>query len=622
MIITGRSGICPIFYYDYEKKNLMKFPFKTIGFVLMSFVMLPKPSYAEQENPSAVKAICQAVLSVPANYSQLQVFAQAGNDLHCNCLVRQHTQYIAMDKTIVNFYDPSVPEYRLERKSGRNAFVETVEVTPLYIALSREDYGLLRLLIKNGVNLNKRFNNGLLPIEYAFHENRTQMVHFLLNHGANIGDMEIGCPHNLELTKALIQLGVNPMTIDLNCTSGNDEYFKAALALLPNLAYRTLTQQDLTKLFQNPRLLKTMVDKGLDVNQTIKVFDKKGNRVEQSFLVQAIQRQNEYAIDLLIQHGAKLNQTDDKGWTPLFYAIKTNRLQIVRKLIQKGASVTWISHNQKDTPLNIAVQLGHKAIVQELLQAGAKPFLRVLEKQDLPLVRGFNNNDKPIIELLLKYTTSKEWDLGYYFEPETILYQINRLKYALSLGMRANDELLRVAIVNERSEAVNLILKYKANWTTNAQKDEAAVYEAFEKGNIAIATELIKSGIDVNATVKDKKPLLIQAIEQNSLILVSQLLNNGVNINTVNANGQSALHLAIQQNNYQIIKLLVDRNAGINCEDILLATEQQNVSVLKLLKAKLGKLDCKIDGKSLRYHTRDLELSYEVKSMIKGNRFF
>ena len=589
--------------------------------MLISFAILPKLTQAEQDN-SATKAICQAVLSVPANYTQLQTFAQEGNDLHCNCLVRQHTHFVAMDKTIVNFYDPSVPEYILEINSNRNSFVETVEVTPLYIALSREDYGLLRLLVQNGVNLNKRFENGLLPIEFAFHENRTKMVYFLLNHGANIGNMELGCPHNLELTKTLIQLGANPMSIDLNCNSGDDEKFKETLKLLPNLVYRTLTQQELTKLFQNPRLLETMIQKGLDVNQTINVFDEKGNRIKNTFLVQAIENQDENAIDLLLKHGAEVNITNHKGWTPIFYAIRTNQLSLVRKLIAKGAAVTWISKNKKDTPLNLAAQLGLKTIVKELLESGAKPYLQLLEKEDLPLVRAFNNNDKPIIELLLKYTPNKEWDLAYYFESETILYQTNRLKYALSLRMRASDELLRIAVVNNCSEAVSLILKHKSNWTTNDKNDGAALYEAFEKGNIAIATELIKSGIDVNTEMNGKNPLLIQAIEKNSLILVVQLLNNGVNLNSIDKNGQSALHLAIQNNHYDIIKLLVDRNAGINCDDILLTVEQQNVSVLKLLKAKLGKLDCKIDGKSLRYHTRNMELSYETKSLIKGNRLF
>ncbi|MFK7946074.1 MAG: ankyrin repeat domain-containing protein [Saprospiraceae bacterium] len=600
----------------------MKFPFKAICFGLISCMVLPKLTHATQNNTVATKAICQAILSVPANYAQLRAFAQEGYDLHCNCLVRQHTQFVAMNKTIVNFYDPTVSEYILSINSEKNAYIETIEVTPLYVALSREDYGLLRFLIQNGVNLNKRFSNNLLPIEYVFHENRIKMVRFLLNHGANIGDMEIGCPHNLELTKTLIQSGANPMSIDLNCTTGNDEKYKAAIELLPNLAARTLTQDELNKLFQNPRLLETMIEKGLDVNQTVNVFDKDGNKIEHSLLVQAIQNQNENVIDLLLKHGANVNATNHKGWTPIFHAIKTNRLSVVKKLINNGAIVTWISDSQNDIPLNLAVQLGYKTIVNELLIAGAKPYLKLLRKEDLPLVRAFNNNDKSIIELLLKYTTSKEWNLIYYFAPETIIYQTNKLKYALSIGMRADDELLQIAIVENQSVAASLILKHKANWETNNTKDETALYTAFDKGNIAIASELIKSGIDVNATIEGKNPLLIQAIEQNSFILVSRLLSNNATLNILDMNGQSALHIAIQKNNYDIIKLLIDSNIDIDCDDVLLATKQQNVSVLKLLKEKLGKLDCKIDGKSLRYHTREIELSYEVKILVKGNRFF
>lgn len=584
-------------------------------------MILPKLLQAKQ-NHSATEAICKAVLSVPANYTQLQSLARKGNDLQCNCLVRQQTQYIAMDKTIVSFYDTSVPEYMLEQQADENTFIETVEVTPLYIALSREDEGLLRMLIHQGVNINKRLINGLLPIEYAYQENRTKMVYFLLNHGVHIGEMKLGCPHNLQLSKALIQLGANPMSLDLSCIAGDTEQFKSALTLIPSYKYRTFTQRELLQLFQNPPLFAALIQNGFDINEAIKVYNNKGQAMEKSLFIQAIESKSESAIDILLQNNIHLNVPNSKGWTPIFYAIKTQRLSIVKKLIEQGASVSWISHNQNDTPLNLAVQLGLQSIVKELLEAGAKPYLSILKKYDLPLVRAFNNNDKAMIELLLQYTPSKEWDLSYYFEPETILYQVKRLKYALFIGMRTGEDFLQIAIAENRTEVVALILEYKNNWNSNNQQDEAALYKAIEKGNVAIATELIKSGINVNANIKGKNPLLIQAIEQNSIILVVQLLNNGANLNTMNMNGQSALNVAIQQNNYKIIKLLIDRNISIKCEDVLVAVQQQNVPILQLLKAKLGKLECRIDGRSIRYHTRDMNLSFEVENLLKGTRMF
>lgn len=602
----------------------MKIPFKTVCFVIFLYGSSLGSMQAEQLN-QATKAICQAVISIPANYTQLQVFADDGTDLNCNCLVRQRIQFVAMDKTITSFYDPMISEYTLQNNfNTNNSYVETIEATPLYIALSREDYGLLRLLVRNGVDLNRPFDNGLRPLELVLQENKQAMVRFLLNHGAEPSYVNIGCPHSLELTRSMIQLGANPMTIDLECTSGDEDKFQSVLAMIPNFANMRLTQQDVTKLFEHPNLFETMLSRGLNVNKSFITYDHQGNKTEKTMLIQAIEAQNESAFNLLLNHGAFVNTNTKKGWTPIFYAIKTRSLTYVKKLIQKGASVTWISHENQETPLGLSVDLGLKDIIKELLESGAKPYLKLLDKEKLPLVKAFQKQDKEVIELLLQYTYMEEFDLDYYFENSQLLNNPETLDYALSIGMKSNDEILRIAILENKSEVVGIILKNNPKWNTDlaTQTKLPPIYEAFENKHIVIAIQLIENGANVDTTYEGKNPLLIQAIHQNSFILVLQLLNHGANPNSVDLDGVSALQNAIEVGNYDMLKLLIDRNIGINCEDILSAIEHNNTSVLKLMLEEVGKFDCKIDGKSLKYHTKNLELSYEIKDMIKGSRWF
>ncbi len=588
------------------------------NFLMLSLLCLQGASLYAARSESVAAAICQAAISVPANYSQLQLFAKEGNDLHCNCLVRQRTEFLSMNKTIVSFYDPTISEAVLQNNFNTNSFVETIYATPLYIALSREDYGLLRVLMENKIDLNRRFDDGMLPLEYAMHSNRPKMVNFLLQHGAEPTYVTIGCPYNLDITKKLILLGANATTIDVECLANNPTELKKVLDLIPDFSTKKLNQNELHQLFQMPDLLEIMLNRGLDVNQSVEIYDAKGQRFEKSFLVQAIEKRNEQVLDLLLKHGAAVNKHNSKGWTPIFYAIKANSANYLKKLIEKGASVNEISTNKRETPLGLTIDLGFGELLKILLETGAKPYLDALEKADLPLVKALQKKDKTMIEWLLQYTEDTHLAIHNYYENKDLLAAPQLLDFALSVGLKPNNEILKMAILENNSQVVSIILDNNPNWNTDAiNVDLPPIYQAFQQENTVIATQLIKSGADVNMQISGENPLIIQAIEQNSLVLVFQLLRNKANPNVVDKSGTTALQIAIKTENIDIVKLLIDANADVTCYDMLLAFEYDNLKIIKLIHQKMGNFDCKIDGKSLRYHTRSMKLSLEVEKLLK-----
>lgn len=75
-------------------------------------------------------------------------------------------------------------------------------------------------------------------------------------------------------------------------------------------------------------------------------------------------------VDILINFGISVNDIDDRGWTPLFYAISKRNIKLVSHLIKKEANV---NHKNKAelTPLYISISHKDKDIVNLLVSNGA-----------------------------------------------------------------------------------------------------------------------------------------------------------------------------------------------------------------------------------------------------------
>ncbi|MEE4143199.1 MAG: ankyrin repeat domain-containing protein, partial [Halieaceae bacterium] len=72
-----------------------------------------------------------------------------------------------------------------------------------------------------------------------------------------------------------------------------------------------------------------------------------------------------------LQHGADVNTRDNNGVSPLFYAVGTHNLKLLRALIERGADVDVVSEANRMTPLLVAVENGDTAAAVLLLDHGA-----------------------------------------------------------------------------------------------------------------------------------------------------------------------------------------------------------------------------------------------------------
>jgi len=76
-------------------------------------------------------------------------------------------------------------------------------------------------------------------------------------------------------------------------------------------------------------------------------------------------------VKTMLQHGAKVNARDERGWTPLIWAVWFNHQKTVPQLLAYGADPN-LPATDGITPLQMAQQSNHPDLVTLLKQAGAK----------------------------------------------------------------------------------------------------------------------------------------------------------------------------------------------------------------------------------------------------------
>lgn len=100
---------------------------------------------------------------------------------------------------------------------------------------------------------------------------------------------------------------------------------------------------------------------------------------EQQRLVYAARAGNAEEATLLIDRGVHPDGPDDYSGEPLFAAIAAHHLDVVKVLLEKGASVKVADQNG-DGPLEYALHHQDDKIVFELLTYGAKLHHQVKER--------------------------------------------------------------------------------------------------------------------------------------------------------------------------------------------------------------------------------------------------
>ncbi len=152
---------------------------------------------------------------------------------------------------------------------------------------------------------------------------------------------------------------------------------------------------------RNASFVEWLIKNGANVNF------KKTNWPNETVLILAADANELKIIQLLVNAGAFVNDTDRNGKTALFFVLYHNNLPATEFLISKGADVNWADQNGT-TPLmyisNPYLPGDRKvkiAIAKSLLKAGADPGKVNPKNMKTALQIAIDNNYTEMVDLLL-----------------------------------------------------------------------------------------------------------------------------------------------------------------------------------------------------------------------------
>ncbi|XP_052830990.1 E3 ubiquitin-protein ligase MIB2 isoform X1 [Octopus bimaculoides] len=339
-------------------------------------------------------------------------------------------------------------------------------------------------------------------------------------------------------------------------------------------------------------------------------------------------------VKVLIENGAQenVNAGDDKGLTPLHYAVLGNHLEVMRLMLDYGANVNT-QNNEGHSPLHLAIIKNYINLVKPLLEAAGDSVKLALgtsygvstyafsteeEKEEeneeycineqygnvtnlLDLACHSNNFD--IVKLLLKFCVV---EVGY----DTALHlaccigHINSVKLILQSGQDSNVvskngfTALHIACDRGFADIIPLLIQSKSDINKVSTSGDTALHIACSKKIVEVVKLLVKFNADANIVNRHGYTALHIACDNESTEIIKLLIDSKSDVNMVNTTGYTALHTTCNKGFIDIAKLLIQSGADINMKDkynetsLHCAVLQQHYDVVKLI---LSQAEVKFD---------------------------
>lgn len=223
--------------------------------------------------------------------------------------------------------------------------------TLLHKAINMQDYEVASILLECGAKIDIPDIDGRTPYYMALEKKFHPGIALLKKHGADAGIV----------TKfgSLLHVAVS----DEKLYYSNSKHFKW--------------------------IIETLISDGVDVNTR----DKQGRT---SLHVSTTAT----GTTFLLQMKANINAKDNDGNSPLQYAIRDNRSEVVDILLSQGANVNC-KNRDEESCLLLAVQSGNEGIVSSLLASNAD--LNVTHKGDSIIHSALKSRFDSIFELLVSW---------------------------------------------------------------------------------------------------------------------------------------------------------------------------------------------------------------------------
>jgi len=282
-------------------------------------------------------------------------------------------------------------------------------------------------------------------------------------------------------------------------------------------------------------------------------------------LCEAVDYENTAIAEYLIDHGANVNAP--QGWGPLQEAA-TFSIEMVKLLVARGADINTRRYPALHTALSRAK---HREMAEFLIQNGADVNAKNASGNTPLYYAILYIDDSDFINLLIANGADVNTKNRGGETPLHIEAQASRMVFVTQAGR------MELATQAGRTETAKLLLEAGANINCRDDRGQTPLHRMLDnrvRGSSIyppskdMAELLLAKGADVNLKDKDGRTPLQLAAESAGGDVVELLLSKGVKVDEKDdESGFTALHLAARFGNKNAAELLIARGADINAKD-------------------------------------------------------
>lgn len=353
--------------------------------------------------------------------------------------------------------------------------------------------------------------------------------------------------------------------------------------------------------------LPSKIRNGVDITQGMRKREDLKDFESRTPLSWAAQEGRITMVEVLLQSGVAVDETDARERTPLSCACEMGMESVAELLIRSDADIN-ASNPNGETPFGWACVNGHLAVAELLVERGATLNIRDVDGET-PLFWAARKWDQNIARLLLDkgadvnarddsgdtplLLAAQEGPVFYGMYKNPKAYGLARSVYAfldtstfirhdqaplckllIDNGADVNminsegDSALSVSATNGRNDVVSLLIAKGSNVNSRDKVGRTPLLRAAAHGHEATTRLLLENGAHVNS--RDQygcTPLLVGSAAAGERGVVKLLLEEGANPNSRDLNDSSPLHKAALFGHADVCMLLMQNGADVNAKN-------------------------------------------------------
>ncbi|XP_058837030.1 uncharacterized protein LOC131693323 [Topomyia yanbarensis] len=342
-----------------------------------------------------------------------------------------------------------------------------------------------------------------------------------------------------------------------------------------------------------------------------------------NLLNSAIKANDKKLLSSLIARGCDANQMDEKGITPLGFAVSLGKPELVKLLLKAGADPNRESSGNCDIaftawslidvdsivhvvsyPIILAIFHDHLKIVEFLLQKGTSADVR--DRRGLTaLIMAISKGYAQLVQSLIARGASVEYAFNFrhsIFETGTAVHAaaycghvevISLLIEQYGFDPATEDDhgntILHCAIVGKQAEVADYLVSEEL-WTTANRRGITPVHLVLRELDQEIFQHVQNRPPIIESILSFRdgqgRSVLHLAASRGSVSGLRKLLNDfSFDVNHLDQQGNTPIYYAVQCRDYQKIKLLIENGASLfhrNGEALILAVNTHQIDVIQL----------------------------------------